>query len=327
MNAPRSGPDAPLPVDRRAGVQERAALETEGVLGLLDVDRARRSTRVIRAYAVALASARRASAMTLARSASVPSIGGCQSLSVTVTAWPRRASAKSWTPEVGNGRRLERTAGRAVACGGFGHDALPRKVRACRVASRLDRKTEAPAAASVSAVRVRPCGSPSVPVTDTTTGSARPPSRAARLAARWRRRARRPGPGARRSRARGRAAARRSVGSAASAAMRSMRSVGSIIGWARPWVSPSSPKSMTRWPASLRSDPSARSSRAGCWSGCHPARRRPASIASSARVPPQKSPRRLPSTEPGSGSLSDDPASATRARRGPRPRGLPRAQR
>ena len=144
-----------------------------------------------------------------------------------------------------------------------------------------------------SAQRSRPWGSPSVPVSDTTTGRARPSAWAVARAAERRPRARRPGRGGRRGRARGRAAARRTSGRRPRRRCRSSRSVGSIIGWARPRVSPSSPKSMTTWPASRRSAPSASS---GCerdvGRGCRRARPPRPVIASSARVPPQNSPRR-----------------------------------
>src|SRR6478672_805560 len=55
---------------------------------------------VIRRSASALASSCRGSARTSARSAAVPSIGGCQAASVTATAWDRSVSAKSETPAV-----------------------------------------------------------------------------------------------------------------------------------------------------------------------------------------------------------------------------------
>ena len=58
------------------------------------------SAAVIRSNARALAAARRGSPMTRARSRSVPGIGGCQSVSVTGTAWSRRASASRDTPAV-----------------------------------------------------------------------------------------------------------------------------------------------------------------------------------------------------------------------------------
>ena len=96
-------------------------------------------------------------------------------------------------------------------------------------------------------------------------------------------------------------AARRTWGRRASAAIRSIRSVGSIIGWARPRVSPSSPKSMTTWPASRRSGPSASVGSSGrCCCGCRRASASATVIASSARVPPQNSPRRAgPRARPG----------------------------
>ena len=114
----------------------------------------------------------------------------------------------------------------------------------------LERKTEAPARRSAVAQAVEPLRVVSVPVSETTTGSSRPSSAAGharrliglgQLGGRV--------AGGRRGRARGRAAARRRSGRRLSAAIRSSRRVGSIIGWARPRVRPSSPKSMTTWPS------------------------------------------------------------------------------
>ena len=70
------------------------------------------------------------------------------------------------------------------------------------------------------------------------------------------------------------------------------RSEPSIIGCGRPRVSSSSPKSTKTWlvgHAGRRRGPGRAT--AGCWTGCRRARPLATSIASSARVPPQNSPR------------------------------------
>ena len=84
MSAPRSGPGRAVPGDRRAGVQELAALEAQHLGGRRDVDQARPGRRASAASARSLAARRRGSAATVARSASVPAIGGRQSTRLTV---------------------------------------------------------------------------------------------------------------------------------------------------------------------------------------------------------------------------------------------------
>ena len=112
--------------------------------------------------------------------------------------------------------------------------------------------------------RSSPCGSFSTPVSETTTGSSRPSvGRPAHGGGDAPRPARRPGAGAApypRTRS---SSSTPQVGSSLSAAIRSRRRVGSIIGWARPWVRASSPKSMTTWESLRRSAPRASSGDSG----------------------------------------------------------------
>ena len=258
---------------------------------------------------------RRGSARTAARSRSVPCSGGCHAVSVTGTACARIDSANRATPAVAIVRsavsrpfssperppprtfsRMPYAAELAPDTGAAG--AWPRMETACLVAAALDRKTEAPASRRAVALRLSPCGSPGVPLMDTMTGSVRPSASAAARAARIASASSGAGSGcapwpSTRSRSR-----TPHVASAASAAMRSSRSDGSIIGCARPWVIESSPKSMTTCPGSRRSGPRARSGRSGVLDRMSPRVSPATSIASSASVPPQKSP------------LSDDPVAA-----------------
>ena len=136
--------------------------------------------------------------------------------------------------------------------------------------------------------------------------------------------------GGRRARGRRRAAARRRSGSALSVASRSRRRVGSIIGWARPWVRPSSPKSMTTWGrcAGRRRGPAPAT--AGCWtgSGRGPRRRRasPRRERAAAEQAPQRAGHRAArATSPassascGAGAPSADSAASVAAVRSGRP--------
>ena len=72
ISAPRSGPGGAVPGDRRPGVQERPALEAERLGGGPDVDQLGAGRRAAARPPCALAASRRGSAMTRARSASVP---------------------------------------------------------------------------------------------------------------------------------------------------------------------------------------------------------------------------------------------------------------
>ena len=307
MSAPLSGPDARSKVIGGPACRKVPRSSPSASWA------GRTSTRsapaaVMRRSASALASSRRESARTRPRSAVVPAIGGCHEASVTETACARRASEKSETPAAATETSLVRSpwsgsaaASKAVparvayavspvALSGAG-TSWPSRCRARRVAAALDSRTSAPASARACADRSSPCGSEVVPVTETTTGRSRPAaaavSRALRTAAAssgagsaWA-----PWP---------RTRSRRStphVGSAASRAIRSRRSDGSIIGCARPRVIVSSPKSTTTWPGSRRSAPRARSGRSGMLERMSPSTSPATSIASSASVPPQKSPR------------------------------------
>ena len=175
-----------------------------------------------------------------------------------------------------------------------------------------------------------PCGSFSTPVRETTTGSSRPSSAARATAAviasasssagcGWA-----PYPRTRSS------SSTPQVGSALSVAIRSRRRVGSIIGWARPWVRPSSPKSMTTWESLRRSAPRASSGDSGMLDRIGPRAAPATSIASSASVPPQNRPRSAPGTGPsgdvpgqlghcGAGAPSADSAASVAAVRSGRP--------
>ena len=82
-----------VPLERRAGVQEGARARGRAPRRRAGRRRARRRPAVIRRSAAALASLAAGVGQDPGRSASVPSIGGCQSASVTGTAWSRRASA------------------------------------------------------------------------------------------------------------------------------------------------------------------------------------------------------------------------------------------
>ena len=75
--------------------------------------------------------------------------------------------------------------------------------------------------------------------------------------------------------------------SAAAAASCSRRSVGSIIGWARPWVRASSPKSTMVWVSASSSSVRARSSLSGMLLRTGPSVSVAIIIASSQSVPPQ----------------------------------------
>ena len=94
-----------------------------------------------------------------------PKPGGRQSTSCTSAPWARSASEKTSTPAATIGRRsVEQSTQGSVA-------EAPSRSRAYRVAAELDAKTAAPAAARASAWRLQPCGSASVPISATTTGS------------------------------------------------------------------------------------------------------------------------------------------------------------
>ena len=84
------------------------------------------------------------------------------------------------------------------------------------------------------------------------------------------------------------------LGSAASAAIRSSRERWSIIGWARPWVRRSSPKSIMVWPSARRSSGSAQSGCRGMLDRIGPSSSAAITMASSQRVPPANNPRRDP---------------------------------
>ena len=171
-------------------------------------------TSSIAASARSLASARSGSAATVARSASVPGIGGRQSTRVTSTAWAATASASRSAPTS------------TTAVGVF----IRRLLRAARPRGGWRRRwTGGPRRRPrpARAWRSRPCGSCAVPTTATTTGCGT-------CGDRGREQRGRVGLGA---------VAEDDVeqhhagaGSAAARARCSSRRVGSIIGWARPAV-------------------------------------------------------------------------------------------
>ena len=126
ISAPRSGPEARSQRDRRAGVQELAALEAEHARTPGATSTSIAWTSSIAASACSLASRRSGSAATVARSASVPGIGGRQSTRVTATAWAATASASRSAPTLTTWRGCGGHAGaseqldRAAGGGGVG---------------------------------------------------------------------------------------------------------------------------------------------------------------------------------------------------------------
>jgi hypothetical protein len=199
---------------------------------------------------LALAAARRGSAMTRARSAAVPAMRRLPLDLGHRTAWSRSASANRpprRSRRSGSARRAVPRAGHRRGCG-HGCRGSSASATACeRVAAALDRKTDAP----IGMERPRRSGEP-LRVASVHPGQGDHDGQVA--------------PGRGRGRLGRRMASARLVGRVGvravaehqvqeqhaagrrrrpRTAIRSIRRVGSIIGWARPWVSPSSPKSMT----------------------------------------------------------------------------------
>ena len=211
MSAPRSGPAGALPLDRWPGVEEGPALQPQRLARRV----ARRPGRLRRRSSgsgpAALASDRRGSPSTAARCGvgavgRRPPVGLGHGDGLVAQRVGEQRPRRPWRrPARGRGAR---------AAGWSSTPSPPSRAAstAARVAAALDRWTTAPAAVSAAALEASPCGSPRVPVRETTTGRSRPADAAVSRAARIASASSGAGRGGRRGRGRGRAAGHRSRG-------------------------------------------------------------------------------------------------------------------
>ena len=302
MSAPRSGPEARSHSMRGAGVQERPSLQAERLGGGTDVDQSAPCAPASARTPPRWRRPRRGSARTRARSRSVPGSGGCHvrlgdrhRLVAQRVGEQRDAGGGDRPASSVRGARARRPPldrGCRIAVALAGAESWPSEETACLAAGVGEEDRRRRRRRARAAHRERPCGSPSVPLSETTTGErpARPSAvrraRAARIAGEL---GRRVGVGAVAEHEVEEQHAARRVGGLGGDPLHPQR--GSIIGCARPWVSASSPKSMTTCPSSRRSGPRPRSGRSGMLDRMSPSSASATSIASSASVPPQKRPR------------------------------------
>ena len=279
ISAPRSGPDARSQSIGGPACRNCPRSQPERLAGRAYVDQLGARARASARPRCALASARRGSASTRGE----------------LVLGARRAAAASRRASTGDRLRGERV-GEQVRRPPSPPSAAPslssplirahQRPTACRAAAALDGKTaRRPPAAPPPGGR-GPAGRRPSPNSDDDDG--RVAASAAIAGASSRR-----GRGARRDRARRRAARRRGPGRRPRPASRSSRRLGSIIGWARPWVQLVVAEVDHQMPGSRRSSP-APSRSSGMFGRDRTERLGAMTIASSQSVPPENSPRSVP---------------------------------